>query len=77
MDELDEFRHQLHMARYYVHKLRVKQYADAMQQGMTPEYAKSMYEKAMRNYDWLIKLSKNGTVTAADEADMTKGFPYG
>lgn len=71
-----EIGHQLHAARYYVHKLRVKQYHDEILRGMPPTVAKEYYRLAMENYDEMMKSSANGCVTDADQIDMTIGFPY-
>ena len=67
--------HQLHAARYYVHKIRVKVYGDAVANGtMVPEEAAFHYGLAMINFDKLMVSSRSGSVTAADQAEMDKGF---
>ena len=68
--------HRLHLARYYVHKMRVKQYHDAMQRGMPVEEARQRYAHAMKNYDELMRGGGGGQFTDADQQDMDKGFPY-
>ena len=75
-DIMDVLSHQLHMARYAFHKVKVKQYHDQHMLGMMSiEQAKSMYNAAMINYDELIKHSADGSVTEADQLDMEAGFP--
>tara|TARA_Y100000310_G_scaffold166228_1_gene165929 strand:- start:2626 stop:2931 length:306 start_codon:yes stop_codon:yes gene_type:complete len=75
-DDTPSHVHQLHAARYAFHKVRCKQYGDAVQQGLLPvEEARLRYKLAMQNYDELILSSANGSVTEADQADMDKGFP--
>jgi len=68
--------HQLHAARYYVHKLRAKTYGDAVAIGlMGAEEARHHYALAMINFDTLMETSASGSVTDANQADMDKGFP--
>jgi len=69
--------HQLHMARYYVHKLLVKKYYDQMLTGELSAFqATQMYKMAMSNYDLLQVQAAPGGFTAADQLDMERGFPY-
>ena len=80
MDDLvtvvEKYEHKLHMCRYYVHRLRVRQYRAAMASGMSLEHALEMYKTAMFNFDELVKEADSGELTEADQLDMDLGFPY-
>lgn len=63
----------LQAARYYVHKLRVHQYAQMVNRGEIPlEAALKRYADAMRNYDQIID-SAGGNEQDANQAEMAKG----
>lgn len=67
---------QLHMARYIFHKVRCKNYLDALQSGaLTVEQAREMYRRAMEDYDRLIAGAVKGTSNAPNQADIDEGFP--
>ena len=63
---------QLAAARYYVHKIRVHQYAvDVLRNAKSLDDAKAHYDEAMRNYDGVL-----ATCESTDEAnalEMAKG----
>lgn len=47
--------HRDRLLRYYVHKLRVKMYADAVERiEMTEDEAREHYRRAMQNFDELM-----------------------
>lgn len=74
MDGVSESDRQLAASRYYVHTLRVYQYAMAVIRGvMTLEQAKATYDAAMRNYDGVIALAPTGHCEEANASDMAMG----
>ena len=74
--EIEKYKHKLHLCRYYVHRLRVRQYAATMASGMSVEHAREMYQIAMSNFDQLVEAAGSGEMTEADQLDMDLGFPY-
>jgi hypothetical protein len=68
--------HQLHMARYYVHKMRMNQYRHGMAMGLSGAEANELYTLAMDNYDELMMTAGGGAHTDANQLDMDKGFTY-
>jgi len=75
LDEASAEAHRATMARYYVHKLRVHQYQMMMQNGMPLAEARVSYQRAMVDYDSLMRLAGDGAMSEASVADMHKGFP--
>jgi hypothetical protein len=70
---MDTKDHQLSAARYAFHKVRKKNYHDAIARGeMDEETARMMYAAAMANYDSIVRTA--GPATMANEQDMARGF---
>lgn len=62
------------LLRYYVHKLRVKMYADAVERlEITEDEAREHYRRAMENFDELMGTDHPGWGESI-EAEMAKGF---
>lgn len=69
----------LDAARYYVHKLRMKMYGDAVARGeMCAAEAMHHYTRSMLNYDDVINAAANGGLSEANARqmaeDIAKGF---
>lgn len=67
---------QLTMARFAMHKIRIRDYAGAVLTGqLTEEQAKQKYNEAMENFDQILEIavSEPERLTACIE-DMNKGF---
>lgn len=72
---IEQLHNQIHMARYCFHKVRIKQYGDAVREGhITVANAQTMYVAAMMNYDQLLAAAPGGAHTSANQLDMEQGF---
>ncbi len=68
--------HRDRLLRYYVHNLRVKMYADAVQRlEMTEDEARMHYRLAMQNFDELMSASFPAWRESI-EAEMTEGMKF-
>lgn len=75
---LRHYGNQLDAARYYVHKIRMKMYGDAVARGeMCAEEAMHHYQRSMNNYADVISAAANGSLSEANARQMAEDIEKG
>jgi polyhydroxyalkanoate synthesis regulator phasin len=68
-----ELENQIHAARFAMHKVRVKEYFEAVRRGeLTPEEACRRYQQAMTNFEDVLNGAKDGHFREAIDREMAE-----